>query len=416
MNSIRTIHRPIGQAVVSAWQNIFNEREQADKVIEKMSRAHREWGGRDRRQFAEFVYEGVRHWRRLLWAIGEEWQDGQDSTQALPLETEKGLKVLALLWRQQDPEKNNLPTWLSGLDVEAALVRYQDPPMRKVRDSIPDWLDAFGEKEMGEKWTEILAHLNETAPVFIRVNSLSAQRDAVLNQLQKLGAEPQVLPDNPAGLRLGKRIALFQTELFQSGAFEMQDGGSQQIAPFLQVEPGQVVVDACAGAGGKSLHLAALLGNRGKVLSLDIYDWKLEELKRRARRAGAHNIETKVIDSTKTIKRLQGRADRVLLDVPCSGAGVFRRNPDKKWKLTLEEITRLGVLQNEIIENYSSMLKVNGKLVYATCSIFPTENQAVVQAFLERHPDQWQLEEELSILPGAHGYDGFYAARMVRKS
>jgi 16S rRNA (cytosine967-C5)-methyltransferase len=175
------------------------------------------------------------------------------------------------------------------------------------------------------------------------------------------------------------------------------------------------VIDACAGAGGKSLHIAALLKNKGTVISMDIHEWKLKELRTRAARGGVDVIEARVIESGKTIKRLEATADRVLLDVPCSGLGVVRRNPDTKWKLTLEEVTRLQRLQAEILNDYSKMTKPGGLLVYATCSILPGENERQVEKFLASHGEEWTLEEQLRVDPDQQRGDGFFAARLRRK-
>jgi 16S rRNA (cytosine967-C5)-methyltransferase len=176
------------------------------------------------------------------------------------------------------------------------------------------------------------------------------------------------------------------------------------------------VVDGCAGAGGKSLHLAALMKNKGRIVALDTIEWKLKELRKRAARAGADTIETKVIEGAQTIKRLRETADRVLLDVPCSGLGVIRRNPDAKWKLHEEELTRLTALQADILERYSRMTRPGGKLVYATCSIFRSENEDQVRAFLQKYGEEWTLEEEFRLQPGDDGGDGFYAARLARNA
>lgn len=210
-----------------------------------------------------------------------------------------------------------------------------------------------------------------------------------------------------------KRGNVFQIDLFKNGFFEIQDAGSQTIAPFLQVESGMRVIDACAGAGGKSLHLATLMGNKGRVISLDTEGWKLDELQRRARRNGLFNIETRVIDTTKVIKRLHESADRVLLDVPCSGLGVLRRNPDAKWKLQPEFLDEIRVTQASILENYAKMAKVGGKVVYATCSILPSENENQVKAFLEKNKNFRWLDER-KITPATEGFDGFYMALLER--
>ncbi|MNS80695.1 Ribosomal RNA small subunit methyltransferase B [compost metagenome] len=188
------------------------------------------------------------------------------------------------------------------------------------------------------------------------------------------------------------------------------------VVPLLDVQPGHRVIDACAGGGGKSLHMASLMKNKGKILSLDIHEWKLKELKDRAKRNGVDVIETRVIDTNKVIKRLADNADRVLLDVPCSGMGVLRRNPDAKWKLSNEEIDRLMILQQEILSTYSQMTKVGGQLVYATCSLLPSENELQVQKFLHDHSAKWSLVKEIHLRPDRDGFDGFYAALLKRNA
>ena len=179
----------------------------------------------------------------------------------------------------------------------------------------------------------------------------------------------------------------------------------------LDPQPGERIADACAGAGGKTLHLAALMKNKGKILALDIHDYKLNELKIRTRRAGVDIVETRVIDSSKVIKRLADSFDRVLLDVPCSGMGVLRRNPDSKWKLNPEEIQKMQSLQKEILGSYSKMVKPGGILVYATCSLLPSENQKQVEAFMG---EGWTLLQEIVVLPDEGRGDGFYAAKLKR--
>ncbi|MEY4930912.1 MAG: hypothetical protein RI909_1636, partial [Bacteroidota bacterium] len=191
--------------------------------------------------------------------------------------------------------------------------------------------------------------------------------------------------------------------------------GSQAIAPFLRVEQGQRVVDACAGGGGKTLHLAALMNNKGRIIAMDTEEWKLDELKKRARRAGVDNIEPRAIESSKTIKRLENSADRLLLDVPCSGLGVIKRNPDAKWKLTPEFIERVKELQQHILVDYSTMLKKDGLMVYSTCSLLPSENEKQVETFLESRKDKFELIEQKWLKP-SEGFDGFYMALIKRKA
>ena len=217
----------------------------------------------------------------------------------------------------------------------------------------------------------------------------------------------------PDALVLGHRGNVFVSPMFKNGFFEVQDAGSQCIAPFLRVKPGMRVIDACAGAGGKTLHLAALMQNKGSIIPLDTEAWKLEELRRRTRRNGIHIVQTRPIESSKTIKRLHHSADRLLLDVPCSGLGVLRRNPDAKWKLSPEFIENVKVTQAKILREYSDMLRPGGLMVYATCSILPSENEEQVQRFLAENKD-YKLLEERKISPANDGSDGFYMALLEK--
>jgi 16S rRNA (cytosine967-C5)-methyltransferase len=214
---------------------------------------------------------------------------------------------------------------------------------------------------------------------------------------------------------LAKRADIFKSKAFFDGQFEIQDASSQLVAPFLEVEAGMRVVDACAEHGGKTLHIASLMKNRGKILALDNADWKLDELLKRSTRAGVTIVETRPITTTKIVKRLKDKADRLLLDVPCSGLGVLRRNPDSKWRLTPEKMEEIKTLQAYILDKYTQMVKPGGKFVYSTCSILPSENQNQIQSFLARTNGVFILEEERSISPSLSGFDGFYMARLVKK-
>jgi 16S rRNA (cytosine967-C5)-methyltransferase len=210
---------------------------------------------------------------------------------------------------------------------------------------------------------------------------------------------------------------VFRHAAFKAGLFEVQDASSQLVAAALAVEPGMRVIDACAGAGGKALHLAALMENKGKILAMDVEEWKLQQTKLRARRDGVSIIEPKAIEGTKTIKRLKESADRLLLDVPCSGLGVLRRNPDTKWKLSLDSIQKVQETQQEILQSYPSMLKPGGQMVYATCSILPSENELQVKKFLESEAGKnFELIEDKKVLAQESGFDGFYIARLMKKA
>jgi 16S rRNA (cytosine967-C5)-methyltransferase len=205
---------------------------------------------------------------------------------------------------------------------------------------------------------------------------------------------------------------VFLTDAFKDGIFEVQDASSQLVAYFLDVKPGMHVIDACAGAGGKTLHLSSLMQSKGRIISMDTEAWKLDELKKRAKRSGAQNIETRVIDSI-TISKLKNSADRVLLDVPCSGLGVIKRNPDAKWKLKSEFINNIIQTQQQILGEYSQMVKHGGYLVYATCSILPSENNQQVELFLKNNSNFELIKQEV-VSPFSSGFDGFFMALLKK--
>src|SRR5690606_2366880 len=288
--------------------------------------------------------------------------------------------------------------------------------IRKYRESIPDWLDELGEKELGsELWTKEIRALNQQAEVILRVNTLKTTKEKLHDILLDENFDTEPVKGCPDALKLKERGGVFKTEAFRNGLFEVQDASSQLVAEFLEAEPGMRVVDACAGAGGKTLHLASLMENKGQIISLDIYQNKLNELKRRAKRNGAHNVETRLIDSTKVIKKLHNKADRVLIDAPCSGLGVLRRNPDAKWKLQPEFLNELKITQSQLLKDYSKMVKPEGKMVYATCSILPSENQKQVEFFLNSEDGkEFSLVKEKKIMASESGFDGFYMALLKK--
>lgn len=408
------VYRPQFQAVVEALLAVFREGYYADKVIERRMRGERQWGVRDRKFFAELTYDCIRWWRKLNWVVGRGEVGSRPGLLPDLNESEAEQIVRAYLCIIVD---NELPAWIAVNPDTKALWREKwnsDLSPDAIAHSLPDWLETRGASELGEAWLSTIDALNLQAPVFLRANRLKATREEVAKQL----AEEEIMTDPvdgaEDGLILKERRNVFITKAFKAGLFEVQDGGSQQIVPLLAPEPGERVIDACAGAGGKTLHIAARMKNRGKVLALDVHGRKLDELKIRSRRAGADIIEIREITSTKVLKRLAETGDRVLLDVPCSGSGVWRRNPDGRWKLTAEEVGNLHELQAKILSDYSKLVKPGGVLVYSTCSLWPSENQHQVQKFLKSAGGKFSLDQELTTSPNESAFDGFYAARLVR--
>ncbi|WP_298898770.1 methyltransferase domain-containing protein [uncultured Psychroserpens sp.] len=401
------LHRNLCFAVIDGLTLIFNEGKYADKVIQQLLKRDKRWGSRDRAFVAETTYDIVR-WKRLYAEIAEV---------KAPYDRDNLWRIFAV-WATLRGIK--LPDWKYFENTPQRKIKGRFDELsqtRKFKESIPDWLDELGAKELGESiWTKEIAALNEQADVILRVNTLKTTKEKLQALLFDDNIETESIKGYPNALKLRERANVFQTESFKNGFFEVQDASSQLVAEFLDVKPGMRVVDTCAGAGGKSLHLASLMENKGQVIALDIYANKLHELKRRAKRNGAFNIETRPIESTKVVKKLYDKADRVLIDAPCSGLGVLRRNPDAKWKLLPEFIDSIKTTQQEILQQYSRIVKPGGKLVYATCSILPSENKNQVDAFLaSEFGKDFKLIKDKSILSHESGYDGFYMALLEKK-
>jgi len=391
------LNRPQAEGVVQVLKEVLINNRYADKALELFFKKNKTLLPDDRAFIAETSYDIIRYFRLLQFISKSEslW---------------KLLGAWAILHNFE------LNDWkeFSGIHKDEVLAQYTTASgERKIRESIPDWLEEIGNRELGNRWDTELQALNMAPHTTLRTNTLKTTREQLQQSLAEEGIATTPLTDYPEALLLTGNKNIYQTKAFQEGMFELQDAGSQCIAPFLLPEPGLRIIDACAGTGGKSLHLAALMKNKGRLISLDVAAWKLEELKQRTRRAAVHNFETRLIENTKSVKRFNGTADRLLLDVPCSGLGVLKRNPDAKWKIKPEFLNTLMHTQQNILDSYSAMVKVGGLLVYSTCSILPSENENQVSAFLVKHNGKFELVEEKTIAP-SENTDGFYMARLKR--
>ena len=401
------LHRNLVFTTIDSLMAIFNEGEYADKVVARALKKDKRWGSHDRKFVAETIYEIVR-WKRLYTEIAEVKE---------PFDRDKIWRIFAV-WAVL--RGYTLPDWKYFEDTPVRRIKGKFDELtktRKFRESIPDWMDELGVKELGEEvWTKEIAAQNEQAKVILRVNKLKTTKEKLRAILMDLNIETEFHKDYPDALILTERANVFLTDAFKDGLFEVQDASSQLVAYFLDVQPGMRVVDTCAGAGGKTLHLASLMENKGQLIAMDLYESKLKQLKIRAKRNGAFNIEPRVIESTKTIKKLHEKADRVLIDAPCSGLGVLKRNPDSKWKLQPEFIDNIRKVQAEVLENYSKIVKPGGKLVYATCSVLPSENQEQIKQFLSTEiGKEFTFVEDKKVLASESGFDGFYMALLERK-
>lgn len=390
------MHRILAEAASTIAKSVFREHKVLDHELATAFEENPKWGKRDRGFIAETVFE-VARWRRALGFL---------------VESEETTALCAAQWVRMGYD---IPEWwaYNGRPVEEIKAReaeLADQP-RAVRESIPDWIDALGVAELGDAWDAELAALNQRASVFLRVNTLRTTRPDAIVWLASFNIVATEVPGLPDALVLAPGKSLPKT-LRLDGRVEIQDAGSQMIAPLVDPQPGERVIDACSGAGGKSLHLAALMKNEGRVFGMDVDTKKLSELERRAKRANANKcIKAKEITAKSAVDFAEV-ADRLLIDAPCSGLGTLKRQPDLKWRLKPASLERVQGIQKELLTKYTAMLKPGGRLVYATCSILPSENRAAVDHLLAQ--GGFTLIEERPVSPAATGYDGFYAAALQK--
>lgn len=408
----KTIYHANYKILHNIISSVFNEDKFANKLIDKEFRNNKKLGARDRRFIAVNTYDIVRWWRKILFCSNM----FENYFMTNKNFTDRDIDYILSGWFR-----------INGWDLPEFLIEFESRSKsihNKWKNSALDFAtrnsfcDFYSKKLIDlfpEDSDELAKDLNKQANIYIRYNSDLVSKEELIERLAKEEVTVEPVAEVDSCLRLIERKNIFITKSFKSGLFEVQDKGSQMIAPALDVKPGMRVVDACAGAGGKSLHLSDLMKNKGKIISLDIHPWKLQELKLRARRNKSSIIETRHIENSKVIKRLVGSADRLLLDVPCTGSGVIKRNPDSKWKFSQKKLDEMVATQTDILNRYSKIVNNSGKLVYATCSIFPEENNLIVNSFLQNN-DNWHLQSETNILPHKFNSDGFYYAVLSRQN
>lgn len=404
------LHAVLVRPVVEAVVRILAHREHAPAVVESLLREHPRWGSRDRRFVANTIYELIRWWRWCAHLAGIPAADAIPPTGATPRHVELAWAAHQWTITGEVPELPGLAKPGPG----ACPAHAMEAVPRAIRASIPDWLDELGDAQLGAAWPDLLIALNQPADVFLRTNRLRTDPDALRTALLDEGIPTEPVPGFPDALRLAQRSRLTDTRAYREGLFEVQDAGSQCIAPLLRPAPGCRILDACAGAGGKTLHLAALTGDRSTLLALDTVPARLQALLERARRQRVQSIRTRVVQPGCPPADLIGWADAILLDVPCSGLGVLRRDPGAKWRLSPATIQTIQQEQAQILDQYRRFLRPGGVLVYATCSVLPSENQRIIQAFLGSPGGTgWSIEETLHLLPGSTSPgDGYFACRL----
>jgi 16S rRNA (cytosine967-C5)-methyltransferase len=424
------------QAAIELLSEIERSAKPADSVASFYFRGRRYIGAKDRRAVAEVVWRVLRRRARLNWWLESLDHPEREAARARVLADMalEGIQPDPTLFQghhsaypPEPPERRMIDKLLNA----KSLFHRDMPP--HVRGEYPEWIAPRLEALFGERLHEEMGAMRDEAPLDLRVNALKATREQAQAALAAEGIASTPTALSPLGLRLAGRVALVQVQAWRNGLIEVQDEGSQLVALMTDARPGQAVADYCSGAGGKTLAIAAAMQNKGRLVACDVAGWRIERAGDRLRRAGVHNVTPRVLsgESDKWIKRSAGSFDRVLVDAPCTGTGTWRRNPDAKWQLGERDLLELVERQQTILASAARLVKPGGRLVYATCSLLPDENEGQVDAFMAAHPDYrvvpvaevWEAVigtpcpvagPYLRLSPLAHNTDGFFAAVLER--
>ncbi len=426
----------IMENVQSIWQ--ADKRAPVDGLLADYFRARRFIGSKDRGAISELVYFTLRFGGTLQWHI-----EACDRNV-----TPRRVVMVALLFREPKMAPEEIAEIFTGTQYAPAIITEQERTMLErcatkafrpaempedARLNYPQWMEGRLKDAFGDDLEIAMNALNMQAPIDLRANTLKCKdaSDLIL-ALDKDGHFGLSTPISPIGVRLKKRLPAFNTQAFKDGKFEMQDEGSQIAALLVKAKPGQKVIDFCAGAGGKTLAIAATMQNKGRILAWDTSAGRLAQMGKRLARAGASNVQTHVLrdENDPYLKRHIASADWVLIDAPCSGSGTWRRNPDLKWRFSLEDLQEIKAIQARILQSAARLVKPGGRLVYVTCSVFPDENFWQVKQFLGGNPNfrveapdkLWNnhllardgVDASLVLSPHKDGTDGFFATILLK--
>ncbi|MBI1803830.1 MAG: class I SAM-dependent methyltransferase [Ignavibacteria bacterium] len=416
-----------------------------DRLVAEFFRTRRYLGSHDRRFVAETLY-GIVRYRRFLETLLEQYVASHPAHSELDkvhvrylplaviyahlpeLSSQSRSNISALYWKTYFPSID-LDSFLAWIQEHSSLdfLNTDEVVRLGVRYSFQDWMVQEWMEQLGSETEQLLASLNQQAPVSLRVNTLKASREELQKRLQMEGIETELARYSPVGLIATKRFNIQTSSAFKEGWFEVQDEGSQLVALIADPQPGQVVIDGCAGAGGKALHMAEMMGNDGELVAIDLDAKRLKELESRTVRAGVRNIRTQLRENI-IPENFLGKGDVVLVDAPCTGVGTIRRNPMFKWRVTESLVQHFSERQCEILAFNAQFVKPGGRLVYATCSMLRRENEDVIQEFLAGHPGFRLMPQQdrmatigisvegdfVRLYPHRHGTDGFFIAMMER--
>lgn len=430
------------QAAIILLEKILASSSPADTIVTGYFRQCRYMGSGDRRDISQTVYQILRRYEELVWylqgipANKPGWERLLVLTYVHKIQNLSIQEIQDLCQKKGNDDRFDAAP-LSTLEhmvlKDMGRLKPEAMPLA-TRLNIPTWVIPYLEKTFGNQLEEAVHALNQPAPLDLRVNTLKTTREAVLMHLQAEGFEASPTPWSPLGIRLMERRPLSGHDLWKQGDIEVQDEGSQLLALLADAKSGMAVVDFCAGAGGKTLAMAAAMENRGRIVATDVAGWRLDRSRERLRRAGVNNVEFRSLEEEATgkwLKRQAGRFDRVLVDAPCSGSGTWRRNPDLKRRFCEQDLKELVVKQQQILARAAPLVKEGGRLIYATCSLFGEENTSQINLFLETHPDFYLMPigeiwtsvlatscpimgDTLQLTPHLHGVDGFFIAVLER--
>lgn len=414
------------QAVIELFADSITTSYPADRLMANYFRSRRYIGSKDKAAISELFYTVLRQRLSLEFVLEVLAQPSTPSSLvAVQLQLD-GLDIANIFTGQRYQ-----PQRLANIDsISRASNDIVDSAPEHVRLNVPAWIEPELKSSLGENYPAEMRASLQRASTDVRVNHLKTDQAALQAAFEKQGWQTKLGRYSPWSLRFERRVGFLNLPQFKQGWFEVQDEGSQLLALLTDASAGQKVVDFCAGAGGKSLAMAAMMENKGTLYASDVHSKRLAELEKRARRAGVHNIRTHLLNSEhdKWVKQHQRRADIVLVDAPCSGTGTWRRNPDSRWNLTAQNLENLRALQSSILASASRLVKPGGRLVYATCSLLQSENEKQVAQFLQASPEysrislplpetiQAQAEpSEVRLLSSQHQTDGFFVASLMRK-
>lgn len=402
------LHRNIALGIELGLKKTLVEKKPAANVIKRLLKSNPKWGSKDRKAIGKIFYDIVRQKRLIEESLGLK-------------KNETSSNLLKLIGGWMALNGHILPDWKEFVNIDLQdVVRKADRLIkeRKYKHSIPDWLDEMGVEAFGEGiWGKEIEELNRPAKFVIRVNLIKITTEKLKEILYKnYGIKTAKVHHYKDALIIDKHQSLRDIKEYRQGFFEVQDANSQAISTWLKPKSGKFYIDACAGTGGKSLHIASLTRDKAKIMAFDIYGPKLEELERRATRNRVESIKTISVMNPEFIKSINAKADGLLIDAPCSGIGVLKRNPDTKWLMSPDRIDKILNIQENILQTYSSLVKKGGELVYATCSILPKENRNQIDNFLNSKEGLvFEFDQDKTYLSHETGFDGFYCARLIKK-